>query len=56
MLAVTRKAYESGEMSIFEFSVTRDRFARARALALDAALTYVQTLAEFEAQVPGCVP
>ena len=32
MLGLTRKAYESGEMTIFEFSVTRDRFTQARAL------------------------
>jgi hypothetical protein len=25
MLALTRKAYESGEMSIFEFTITRER-------------------------------
>jgi cobalt-zinc-cadmium efflux system outer membrane protein len=55
MLALTRKAYESGEMTIFEFSVTRDRFTQARARSLDAALAYVQTMAELEAQVPGCL-
>jgi cobalt-zinc-cadmium efflux system outer membrane protein len=54
MLALTRKAYESGEMTIFEFSVTRDRFTQARARSLDAALAYVQTMAELEAQAPGC--
>ena len=55
MLALTRKAYESGEMTIFELSVTRDRFTQARARSLDAALTYVQTMAELEAQAPGCL-
>lgn len=55
MLALTRKAYESGEMTIFEFSVTRDRFTQARARSLDAALAYVQTVAELEAQAPGCL-
>jgi cobalt-zinc-cadmium efflux system outer membrane protein len=56
MLALTRKAYESGEMSIFEFSVSRDRFTQARARSLDAALGYIQTLAELEAQAPSCLP
>jgi outer membrane protein, heavy metal efflux system len=55
MLALTRKAYESGEMTIFEFSVTRDRFTQARARSLDAALVYVQSLAELETQAPGCL-
>jgi hypothetical protein len=54
MLALTRKAYESGEMTIFEFSVTRDRFTQARARSLDAALVYVQTMAELKTQAPGC--
>jgi hypothetical protein len=31
MLAHARKVYESGEMTVFEFSVTRDRFTQARA-------------------------
>ena len=55
MLALTRKAYESGEMTIFEFSVTRDRFTQARARSFDAALAYVQARAELEAQAPGCL-
>jgi cobalt-zinc-cadmium efflux system outer membrane protein len=55
MLALTRRAYESGEMTIFEFSVTRDRFTQARARALAASLAYVQTLAGLEAQAPGCL-
>ncbi len=55
MLTLTRKAYESGEMTIFEFSVTRDRFTQARARSLDAALAYVQTMGELEAQAPGCL-
>lgn len=29
-------------MTIFEFSVTRDRFTQARARSLEAALAYVQ--------------
>jgi outer membrane protein, heavy metal efflux system len=45
MLALSRKAYKSGEMTIFEFSMTRNRFTQARGQALDAALVYLQTLA-----------
>jgi cobalt-zinc-cadmium efflux system outer membrane protein len=56
MLALAHKAYESDVMSIFEFSVTRDRFAQARARANDAALAYLLALAELEAQAPGCLP
>jgi outer membrane protein, heavy metal efflux system len=56
MLALTRKAYESGEMTIFEFSVTRDRFTKARARSLEAALAYVQAIAELDAQAPSCLP
>jgi outer membrane protein, heavy metal efflux system len=55
MLALTRKAYESGEMTIFEFSITRDRFTQARFRSLDAALAYVEATAELEAQAPGCL-
>jgi cobalt-zinc-cadmium efflux system outer membrane protein len=55
MVALTRKAYESGEMTIFEFSVTRDRFTQARARSLDAALAFIQAVAELEAQAPGCL-
>jgi outer membrane protein, heavy metal efflux system len=55
MLALTRKAYESGEMTIFEFSITRDRFTQARSRSLDAALAYVQAMVELEAQAPGCL-
>ena len=55
MLTLTRKAYESGEMTIFEFSVTRDRFTQARGRSLEATLLYLQTLAELETQAPGCL-
>ena len=55
MLALTRKAYESGEMTIFEFSITRDRFTQARLRSLDAALAYLQAMAELEAQAPRCL-
>jgi cobalt-zinc-cadmium efflux system outer membrane protein len=55
MLALTRKAYESGEMTIFEFSINRDRFTQARSQSLDAALAYLGAMAELEAQAPGCL-
>lgn len=45
----TRKAYESGEMSIFEFSVTQDRLAQTRFRYLDAVLAYLQAAAELRA-------
>jgi outer membrane protein, heavy metal efflux system len=54
MLALTRKAYESGEMTIFAFSITRERFTQARFRSLDAALAYLEAIAELEAQAPGC--
>jgi cobalt-zinc-cadmium efflux system outer membrane protein len=55
MLALTRKAYESGEMTIFEYSITRDRFTQARFRSLDAGLAYLEATAELEAQAPGCL-
>jgi cobalt-zinc-cadmium efflux system outer membrane protein len=55
MLALTRKAYESGEMTIFEYSITRARFTQARFRSLDAALAYLEATAELEAQAPGCL-
>ena len=55
LVALTRKAYESGEMTIFEFSVRRDRFTQARARSLDAALAFIQALVELAAQAPGCL-
>jgi cobalt-zinc-cadmium efflux system outer membrane protein len=54
MLALTRKAYESGEMNIFEFSIARDRFTQARSRSLEAAIAHVNVVAELEAQAPGC--
>lgn len=54
-MALTRKAYESGEMTIFEFSVTRDRLAQTRLRYLDAALGHLQAVAELEAQAPSCL-
>lgn len=42
-------------MTIFEFSITRDRFTQARSRSLDAALAYLQAMAELEAQAPGCL-
>lgn len=55
MLALTRKAYEAGEMTIFEFSITRDRYTQARSRSLDAAVAYAQAMAELEAEAPGCM-
>jgi len=55
MLALTRKAYENGEMTIFEFSIARERFTQARFRSLDAALAYLEAIAELEAQAPGCL-
>lgn len=56
MLGLTRKAYQSGEMTIFEFSATRDRLTQARARSRDALLAHVQAMAELDAQAPGCLP
>jgi outer membrane protein, heavy metal efflux system len=55
ILALSRKAYESGEMTIFEFSVTRDRFTKARAQMLNASLEYAQALAALAGYAPGCL-
>lgn len=48
--AYARKAYETGELSVFEFSVTMDRFTQTRLRYLDAALGYLQAKAELDAQ------
>lgn len=53
-LALTRKAYESGEMTIFEFSAMRDRLTQSRFRFLDVALGHLQAVAELEAQAPSC--
>jgi outer membrane protein TolC len=53
-LALTRKAYESGEMTIFEFSAMRDRLTQSRFRFMDVAVGYLQTVAELEAQAPSC--
>jgi cobalt-zinc-cadmium efflux system outer membrane protein len=47
----TRQAYETGEMSIFEFSVALERLAQARSRTLDAALSLLQARADFAAQL-----
>lgn len=47
----TRRAYEAGEMSIFEFSVALERLTQARSRAVDAALTVLQARAELEVQL-----
>ena len=48
--AYARKAYEAGELSIFEFSVTLDRLVQTRFRYLDATLAYLQAKAELDAQ------
>jgi hypothetical protein len=53
--AFARKAYETGELSIFEFSVTQDRVAQAHVLYLEALLAYVHARAELDARLAfGC--
>jgi cobalt-zinc-cadmium efflux system outer membrane protein len=49
-MAYARKAYEAGEMSIFEFSVTLDRLVQTRFRYLDMALAYLQAKVELDAQ------
>jgi cobalt-zinc-cadmium efflux system outer membrane protein len=50
-----RKAYEAGEISIFEFSVTLDRLIQTRFRYLEAVLAYRQAEAELKAQAPSCL-
>ena len=52
----TRKAYETGEISIFEFSVAQDRVAQARFLYMDAILAYLQATAELDARLAFACP
>jgi len=47
----TQQAYEAGEVSIFEFSVTLERLTQARSRGLDAALSALQASAELAAQL-----
>jgi cobalt-zinc-cadmium efflux system outer membrane protein len=49
-MVYARKAYETGELSIFEFSVTVDRLVQTRLRYLDAALAYLQAKTELDAQ------
>ena len=49
-LAYARRAYEAGEMSIFEFSVTLDRLVRTRLRYLGALLAYRHAALELDAQ------
>jgi cobalt-zinc-cadmium efflux system outer membrane protein len=49
-MAYARKAYEAGELSIFEFSVALDRLVQTRFRYLEAVLTYLQAKAELDAQ------
>ena len=54
--AFARKAYETGELSIFEFSVARDRVAQAHVSYLEATLAYVHARAELDARLAfGCL-
>ena len=46
----TQRAYEAGEVSIFEFSVTLERLIQARSRAVDVALTVLKARAELAAQ------
>ena len=48
--AYARKAYEAGELSIFEFSVALDRLVQTRFQYLDATLAYLQAKVELDAQ------
>jgi outer membrane protein TolC len=53
--AFARKAYETGELNIFEFSATQDRVAQAHLLYLEAILAYVHARAELDARLAfGC--
>jgi len=49
-VAFAQKAYEAGEINIFEFSSALDRFGQTRLRYLDAALAYLQAAAELDAQ------
>lgn len=49
-MAYARKAYEAGEMSIFEFSVALDRLVSTRLRYLDALLAYRHAALELDAQ------
>jgi len=49
-MAYARKAYEAGELSIFEFSVTLDRLVNTRLRYLDALLAYRYATLELDAQ------
>lgn len=55
MLALARKAYESDVLTIFEYSVTRERFTQAQTRSRDAALAYIHAVADLESQAPGCL-
>jgi cobalt-zinc-cadmium efflux system outer membrane protein len=54
ILILTRRAYESGEMTIFEFSNLRNRLAETRLQYLDATIGYLGEVAKLEAQAPWC--
>jgi cobalt-zinc-cadmium efflux system outer membrane protein len=50
----TRRAYQAGEISIFEFSVAQDRLTQARFRHLEAVLVYLQAMAELDVQSAFC--
>ncbi len=49
-ISFARRAYESGEITIFEFSVTLDRLVQARFRYLEAVLAYLQAWVELDAK------
>ena len=49
-MAYARKAYEAGEVSIFEFSVTVNRLIQTRLRYFGAVLAYLQARVELDAQ------
>jgi cobalt-zinc-cadmium efflux system outer membrane protein len=52
--AFTRRAYEAGEITIFEFSVALDRLVQTRFRYLDAILVSLQATAELGARAAFC--
>ncbi|MBI3303362.1 MAG: TolC family protein [Deltaproteobacteria bacterium] len=49
--AFAQKAYEAGEITIFEFSVVLDRLVQTRFRYLDAVLAYLQATVELDARL-----
>jgi cobalt-zinc-cadmium efflux system outer membrane protein len=48
-ISFARRAYESGEITIFEFSVAQNRSVQVRFRYIDAVTVYLQATAELEA-------